>query len=118
MYRTFIFITCLICALNGQNLEIEPDFLKAARRLPQYTDAKTKKEYRPQISSLFADSHNEVIERAEQLLKDGLTTAATDADPRFDVSSVCLNHTEVFLSALVAREEWALRSKTFALFII
>ena len=112
MYKTSILLVYLLYYVNGQDLDIEPNFLKAAQRLPQFTDAKTKDAYKPLVSALFADSHNETIERAEQLLQDGLIAAATSADPRFDVSSVCLNHTEIFLSALVAREEWALRSKT------
>ena len=97
-----------MCVVHGQELGIEHDFLKAARRVPQFTDAKTKEVYQTPVSSLFADSHNDIIERAEELLQDGFTTASED--PRFDVSHGCLNHTEIFLSALAAREQWAVRS--------
>ena len=109
MFQMYVFIVCLIYVVRGQKLDIEHDFLKAARRVPQFTDAKTKEVYQPPVSSLFAASNNGIIERAEQLQEDGFTTS--NADPRFDVSSLCLNNTEIFLSALVAREQWALRSK-------
>ena len=112
MFQAFVLLVCLWCGIHGQELAIEPDFLKAAKRLPKFTDAKTGEVYKSPVlvPSIFADSQNDIIAKARQLHKDGLTAAA-NADPRFDVSSVCLNHTEIFLSTLVRKQTWAFRSK-------
>ena len=63
-------------------------------------------------SKLIKDSgHNDISSRAARLLQGDPVDAPTDW--RFDVSDVCLNHTEMFLEGLVSLEPWALRSKIF-----
>ena len=109
MFRTFVSVLCLYHSVCGQDLAIEPDFLKAAKRLPKVTDEVF------QSSALFANSKEDFMTRARELRKhvNGVpNTSASNVDPRFDVSSVCLNHTEMFLSALAQGQTWALRSKS------
>ena len=63
-------------------------------------------------SQLLKDSvHEDIFSRASRLLQGDPVGAP--ADWRFDVSDVCLNHTEMFLEGVVAREPWALKSKIF-----
>ena len=64
-------------------------------------------------SKLLKDSaHYDISSRAARLLQGDPVGAPTDW--RFDVSDICLNHTEMFLEGLVSLEPWALRSKIFS----
>ena len=115
MFRTFVSILCFYHSVRGQDLAIEPDFLKAAQRLPKVSDEVY------QSSALFSNSKEDVMTRARELRKhvNGVPyTSASSVDPRFDVSSVCLNHTEIFLSALAQGQTWALRSKSKLSYIL
>ena len=56
-----------------------------------------------ELPSMFQDA----IARAGELLDSGLAAV----DPRYDVGIQCLNHTEMFLEALVHGQPWAIRSK-------
>ena len=91
---------------------MEPDFVKAVQHLEKYSPARTADGVRQaSVSRILEDSHNDVIERAEQMLQNGVLATG----PTYEVSSTCLNHTEMFLLALVERQQWALRSKYFIL---
>ena len=61
------------------------------------------------FSNILADPENGLIKRAEQALGQRLTEAVEN----FNVSDTCLNHTEMFLQGLVARQSWAFRSKCY-----
>ena len=62
-------------------------------------------------SKMVKDSANYAISlRAAKLLQGDPGDVPTDW--RFDVSDLCLNHTEMFLEGLVSLEPWALRSKS------
>ena len=67
--------------------------------------------YNPNSLGPLPDVIEEAISRAEQLLENGIAAAA----PRYDVGTKCLNHTEMFIEALVQRQQWALRSKLLVL---
>ena len=49
----------------------------------------------------------DVTDLADKALKQGLRAA----DPSYEVSNLCLNHTEMFLESLITGQRWALRSK-------
>ena len=105
--RMYLVVLIFVVCVYGQEVRIEHDFMKAAQRITEFSDAKTKTNYQYPVSSLLQDSHNDVIARAEELLKD----FPRAPDPRFNVSSLCLNHTRTLLTAIIARQPWALRSK-------
>ena len=66
--------------------------------------------HKHESSKMVKDSTYYAISlRAARLLQGDPGGVPTDW--RFDVSDVCLNHTEMFLEGLVSLEPWALRSK-------
>lgn len=59
------------------------------------------------IPSFMGGHITDVKQVAEQALKEGFETKESN----FQVDSLCLNHTELFLHALMSGERWALQSK-------
>lgn len=50
-----------------------------------------------------------ILQLAEKFLQQKLHTSALN----FNVSELCLEHTEIFLDALLSGHQWAVRSKSF-----
>ena len=98
-----IFCVTLVCSALGQIQRLEPDLMTPLIRISDYS----RTESQIPVSSFLEDSHFDAVSRAEQWLQDGLLSK----DSIENVSSVCLNDTNTFLSALVDYEKWALRSK-------
>jgi hypothetical protein len=57
---------------------------------------------------LELNSKHNVLSRAEEILFNEVGANGSS----YDVSSTCLNHTKIYLEALVQRKLWALKSKT------
>ena len=91
---------------NGQVLRNVHDFALAAKQSDREVKARAleKSEF---VSNRIEAMRYEVASRAEEALIDGLTTGPTN------VNSVCLNHTEMLLEAIVQKQNWALRCKLF-----
>ena len=98
-----IFCVTLVCSALGQMQRLEPDLMTPLIRIADYPQT----EAQIPVSSFLEDSHFDAVSRAEQWLHEGLLSKDSIAN----VSSVCLNDTSTFLSALVGFEKWALRGK-------
>ena len=98
-----IFCVTLVCSALGQIQRLEPDLMTPLIRIAEYSQTESQ----IPVSSFLEDSHFDALSCAEQWLQDGLL----GKDSIAKVSSVCLNDTSTFLSALVDYEKWALRSK-------
>ena len=59
------------------------------------------------LSKGLPRTFEDAISRAGELLDSGLSAS----NPHFEVGTQCLNHTEMFLEALVQGQPWAIRSK-------
>ena len=75
----------------------------------KYLKASNEKLFLSDQQDFSASFHDDVSTRAARLLLDDPVGAPVDW--RFDVSEVCVNHTEMLLQALVNREFWALQSE-------
>ena len=91
---------CIVGSVKSQDQDLEPDSMEDSRNISGVSQSSSTP-----ISRLLEDSHN-VIRIVELLLHDGIMGTEYSAN----VSDVCLNHTNMFLSALVERQQWALRS--------
>lgn len=58
------------------------------------------------IGSVIQNYQNEIISYTTQTLIKGLEAVRTN-----ETDNLCLNHTELFVKALLSRENWALKSK-------
>lgn len=98
----FPLLTVLATQTYGQyvdTLRNATDFLKSLN-VDHYNN------YQSMFSS-FLGATVDIQSLAQKGLKFGLTRL----DTKLNVSALCLGHIEVFLEALVSRQQWALRSK-------
>ena len=101
--KTLVFLSTFLC-VSAQFLRNEGDIARAVRKASQSNNVGKL------MTGLTEDSKNDVASRAEQALRRNLVE---DADQGYNVSSTCLNHTEILLMTLASGQssDWALRSK-------
>lgn len=101
---------CLICFCSSLDFNVnDVDYFKVlqnVRNLSRQALKYSSDEDNVKRGKLFYRNIDDVIGRAEKLLTSGL-----DSNPLYEVSELCLNHSKLFLEALVNSEQWALRSK-------
>ena len=106
---TALLVVLTVSSINAQILRNEHDIMKAARHagdMQTLTRAKSNSYSQQFLSNLLGES-SDIVDRARQTLYEGLVAN----EIQYNVSSLCLNHTERLLEGIVSGEEWALRSK-------
>ena len=98
-------LICVAALIAGLNAEVVTNGIIAKLGGFQLSNA-TSAEL-GMLSNIFMDPQNGLITRAERALEERLKETVQN----YNVSDMCLNHTEAFLQGLVSRRMWAIRSK-------
>lgn len=105
-----LFFLCVLNFSSYSCLDLQDDevdyfkVIQNARKLSQEALKYSPQQNQVNHGQFLVYSKKDAITRAEELLASGL-----DVDSPYNVSSLCLNHTKLFLEALVNKEQWALR---------
>ena len=110
---SFIFMLFLL-AIFIQNAKPEdPKAFKNSGRLNGLPIDYSSGDHQSLLSSLVKGQEGGILGLAERFLEEKLKTQAI----QYNVSSTCLNHTEIFLQELLAGQTWALKSKSLHNFL-
>ena len=96
------FSVCLLCVIVNVNSQQKWDGSMDRLQMPRL-DSPLGQSLLPSVMGGKAN----VKDLADKALSQGLRAA----DPSFEVNSLCLNHTEMFLESLITGQQWALKSK-------
>ena len=120
---TVLYFVCVVATgVSGQGMRSGHDYQEVMANIRHAKEKYLKPANKNTVSNkmlassrlLMDSSRTDVIARAARLLTDDPVDAPVDW--RFDVSTMCINHTEMFLEALVSGEIWALQSKSMFFF--
>ena len=100
------FSVCLLCAIVIVNSQQKWDGSMDRLQMPRL-DSRLVQSLLP---SVMGGKVN-VKDLADKALRQGLRAA----DPSFEVNSLCLNHTEMFLESLIKGQHWALKSEFYCI---
>ena len=104
--KLFVVIFCLLFIDNAYaQYEKWPNSVHGLQ-MPA-TDGTGSNLYQSLMPLLMGGNSGGVKGLAEQALREGLQ----GSNAQFEVGELCLNHTEIFLNALIEGETWALKSK-------
>ncbi|XP_053380930.1 nose resistant to fluoxetine protein 6-like isoform X2 [Mercenaria mercenaria] len=109
MYKLLILLTaCCMDLYTCQDLtEQKVGYFNRLNHAVKLTDNALKyssKQNKVLPVSRLVITKDDVINRAEEVLSSGLLD-----NPLFEVSSLCLNNTKLFIEALIRNEDWAVR---------